>query len=145
MRSYISGGWLVGVPDVIFYKHAVEAVIAAPKPTRLNHPPRSVRDNLPDTKAVVFEVPRNPIFTRAHARRGRSRPSLLRWLRFRVGSRRRFLRRFAGRAHWLRSGRHRLFQRYDSISSNGRSDLSHGCPPLVDGQEKVFHLSRTSV
>jgi hypothetical protein len=69
MRSHISGGWLVGVPDVIFYEHAVEVVITAPKPTRLNHPPRSVRDDLPQTKAVVFEVPRNRIFTRVHARR----------------------------------------------------------------------------
>jgi len=55
-------------------------------------------------------------------------PSLLHWLRFRVGNWRCLLWRLAGRrrAHWLRSRRHRLFQRYDSISSNGLSDLSHG-------------------
>src|SRR6266566_7064552 len=66
MCSYISGGWLVGVPNVIFHKNAVQAVIAAPEPTPVNHPPCSVRDDLSHTKAVVFEMPRNPIFTRAH-------------------------------------------------------------------------------
>jgi hypothetical protein len=68
MCSYISGGWLVGVPDVIFHKNAVQAVIAAPKPTFVDHPPYSVRDDLSHTKAVVFEMPRNPILTRAHDR-----------------------------------------------------------------------------
>jgi len=61
MRSHISGGWLVGVPDVIFYKNAVQAVIAAPQPTRLNHSPSSVRDDLSHTDAVMFEMPRKLI------------------------------------------------------------------------------------
>src|SRR6266516_6729169 len=61
MCSYISGGWVVGVPDVVFHKNAVEAVIAAPKPTRLNHPPCSVSDDLSHTDAVVFEMPRQLI------------------------------------------------------------------------------------
>ena len=66
MCSYISRGWLVEVPNVIFDEDAVQAVIAAPDPTPVNHPPCSVRDDLSHTKAVVFEMPRNPIFTRAH-------------------------------------------------------------------------------
>ncbi len=65
MCSYISGSGLVRVPNVILHKNAVQAVIAAPKPTRVNHPPCSVRDDLSHTKAVVFETPPNPIFTRA--------------------------------------------------------------------------------
>ena len=44
----------------------VQAVITAPEPTPVNHPPCSVRNDLSHTKAVVFEMPRNPIFTRAH-------------------------------------------------------------------------------
>jgi|SRR6266852_7595222 len=66
MRSYISRGWLVGMPDVIFHKNAVEAVIAAPKPTRLDHSPRSIRDDFSNTNAFLFDMPRNPIFSRAH-------------------------------------------------------------------------------
>ena len=70
MRCHISGGWLVGMPDVIFHQNTVEAVIAAPKPPWVNHTPRSVRDDLSHTNAIVFEMPRNSIFTRAHHRRG---------------------------------------------------------------------------
>src|SRR6266536_1578987 len=56
MGSYISGGCLVGVPNVIFHKNAVQAVVAVPKPTPGNHPPCSVRDDLSHTKASVFEM-----------------------------------------------------------------------------------------
>jgi hypothetical protein len=33
VRCHITGGWLVGVPDIISHVDAVETVIAAPKPT----------------------------------------------------------------------------------------------------------------
>src|SRR6266536_169468 len=58
---------------------------------------------------------------------------LLHWFWLRLGNGRGAVRRLAGRwrRNRFRSRRHRLFQRYDSIPSNGLSNLSHGWPPLV--------------
>ncbi len=60
----------MGVPDVISHVDAVEALIAVPKPPGVDHLPSPVGDDLSDTNAVVFDLPRTPIFNRAHDRRG---------------------------------------------------------------------------
>src|SRR5712691_12351570 len=53
MRSNITGGWLIELPDVISHSHAVQPVIAGA--AFVNHPPRSVRDNLSRTDALAFD------------------------------------------------------------------------------------------
>src|SRR6266487_4245694 len=55
VHMHIAGGWLVKVPDVISHEDAVQTVIAAPKPTRVNYPPRPVCDDLSYSKALVLE------------------------------------------------------------------------------------------
>src|SRR5437867_12705659 len=53
MRPHISGGWLVGMPDVISPEYAVQAFITFPPPTWLNHSPSPVGDDLSNTNALV--------------------------------------------------------------------------------------------
>jgi len=55
MRSNITRGWLIEMPDVISHSHAVQPVIAVPKRASINHPPRPVRDNLSRTDTLVFD------------------------------------------------------------------------------------------
>jgi len=57
MLTHISIGWFIWVPNVTFDEDAVEQVIAAPQPTRQNHTPSSVRNDLSDTNTVVLEMP----------------------------------------------------------------------------------------
>ncbi len=63
----IAGGWLTRVPDVILHEHAVQTVIAAPKPTWMNHPPSPVCDDLPNTNTLVLERSRKLVIVRVKA------------------------------------------------------------------------------
>jgi len=64
--SHITGGRLIRVPSVISHVDAVEAVIAAPNPTRRNHPPSPTSNNLSHTNALVSESPRKLVVIRTH-------------------------------------------------------------------------------
>src|SRR6266702_3666656 len=125
----IAGGWLTRVPDVILHEHAVQTVIAAPKPTWMNHPPSPVCDDLPNTNTLVLERSRKLVIVRVNHRTGDTIPApLLHGLGFGLGNGRGAVRRLTGR-RWrnrLGSRRHRLFQRYDRIPSDRLSDLCHG-------------------
>lgn len=81
MPSNISAGWLIGVPNEIFHKNAVEAVIAAPKPPWVDYTPRSVRNYFSNTNAAVPEACRKlvviPIWNEY---RGHFRTALPYWL-----------------------------------------------------------------
>ncbi len=50
---YITTGGLVRVPDVICHEHAMQAVIATPQPSSLNHPPGSVCNDFSNMNTIV--------------------------------------------------------------------------------------------
>ncbi len=54
------------MPDVIFHQHAVQTVIAAPKPPWMDYTPSSMSDDFSHTNAVVTEVSRTAIFISGH-------------------------------------------------------------------------------
>ncbi len=68
VRSHIAGGWLIGVPDVAFHEYTLQAVVAVPKPTWVNHPPRPIRNNLSSTNALVFDPRSKLVVAYAHGR-----------------------------------------------------------------------------
>ena len=55
VRSDIAPGGLLGMPYVMSHENAMQAVVAALKPTRFDHSPRSVRDDFSYSKAFVLE------------------------------------------------------------------------------------------
>ena len=55
MGLHVTRSWLMGQPDVISDKNAVEQVIAPPEPTRGYNPPSTIRDDLSRTNTLVPE------------------------------------------------------------------------------------------
>jgi hypothetical protein len=131
-RSYVTGRGFIGVPDVMLHVDTVKAVIAFPAPMGLEHSPRSICDDLPDTDAFVPQSARKLVLILVRVVVMMAMAATLAtlphgygfWFRNRwSGGWRLFRRRWHYR---LMGGRHRLFQRYDSITSNWLSNLSHG-------------------
>src|SRR5713101_1760222 len=122
MRSNITGGWFIELPDVISHSHAVQPVIA--EPAFVNHPPRSVRDDLSRTDSLVSELSRKLVAMWGYDRIRPHHPApLLHGFGLRLGRGWGDVRRFIGR-RWPIGSRVG-----DTGSSNGMTvDLLIGCP-----------------
>src|SRR5262249_28145624 len=59
MRSHIAGCWPVGIPNVITHSDAVQKIASA-QPAGYNHPPCPIRNDLPDTDALMSKSSRKP-------------------------------------------------------------------------------------
>src|SRR5438105_2304295 len=55
VSPHIAGSWFVGLPDIVRDIHAVQPIIASPEPTRLDHPPSAIADDLAEPKARMPE------------------------------------------------------------------------------------------
>ena len=80
VSSHITGCWPIRVPDVIPHENAMQEVVGSAEPVCLNDPPRSIRNDLPDTNALVSQRPRKLIVIGYH---DSTTPRLRRWLRLR--------------------------------------------------------------
>jgi len=56
MRPYIAGCRPVGIPNVITHSHAVQEIASA-QPSRYNHPPCAIRNDLPDANTLMPDSP----------------------------------------------------------------------------------------
>jgi len=125
------------MPYVISHENAMQAVVAALKPTRFDHSPRSVRDDFSYSKAFVLEGSRKlvliPVYNHDNHGRGYPGAALLHWFWLRLSNGWGPVRRLIGR-RWcnrFRSRRHRLFKRYQRIPSDRLSDLCHDLPTRI--------------
>ena len=66
VRLHITGGWLVGEPDIISHINAAKPVIAIVKPIRGYHAPSTIRNDLSRANALVFEPPSKLVVTWVH-------------------------------------------------------------------------------
>src|SRR5215471_21474564 len=59
MRSHIAGCWPVGIPSVVTHSDAMQKIASA-QPAGYNHPPCPIRNDLPDTDALMSKSSRKP-------------------------------------------------------------------------------------
>src|SRR5262249_12513 len=59
MRSHIARCWPVGIPNVITHSDAMQKIASA-QPAGYNHPPCPIRNDLPDTDALMSKSSRKP-------------------------------------------------------------------------------------
>src|SRR5215468_3464996 len=124
MFLHITGRRLIGQPDVISHLNAVEEVVTAPKQTRDYRPPSAVRDDLPGTYTLVFELLGKLIAICAQEQRAHSR--LLGWLRL-WDDRCWVAWHVPGRSGQIRlvGGGDGFVQRNHSVASEGLANLCH--------------------